>query len=235
MKYNCGIIDDLLPLYLDGACSEESKTAIEAHLLSCEVCRDKLARMKADNVIPETVKAGREITLTKYAKKIKRHRIRLAVGAVAVSVVAACVLSLLFLTVKDMHNQANPAIHQVEEGIYNLTANNLEVSAGEVGDYILFTNNTQIKVTVEKSANYSGEILLWNVDDRNNPHTTHYGQVTPDHNSCTFSGLSSVHRYKVTCDGKEEMMLTVTDGRNVSFFGSLKNVLDQIFVMIIES
>lgn len=235
MKYNCGIIDDLLPLYLDGACSEESKAAIESHLMSCDMCRDKLARMKADNVIPEVIKSDSEITMVKYAQKVKRHRIRLAIGAVVISVVAACVLSLLFLTVKDMHNQANPAIHQVEEGVYNLTLNDLEVAAGKVDDYILFTNNTQIKVTVEKSANYSGEILLWNVDDKNNPVTTHYGQVTPDQNFCTFSGLSSAHRYMVTCDGKEEMMLTVTDGRKVSFFGSLKNVLNQIFIMIIES
>jgi len=32
MNYNCGIINDLLPLYVDDACSEESKAAIEVHL-----------------------------------------------------------------------------------------------------------------------------------------------------------------------------------------------------------
>lgn len=235
MNYNCGIIDDLLPLYLDGACSEESKAAIEDHLLSCEMCRDKLATMEADDVILGMMKADSEITMAKYAQKVKRHRINLAIGVIALSVVAACLLSLVFLTIKDMHNQANPAIHQVEMGVYNLTANDLEVTAAEVEDYIFFTNNKQIAVSVDESIDYSGEVLLWNVDDRNDPIVILYGNITSEERSCTFTGLSSSHRYRVTCDGNENMILTVTDGRKVSFFRSLKNVLDAIVVMIVES
>lgn len=231
MNYNCGVIDDLLPLYLDGVCSEESKAAIEAHLLSCEVCRDKLARMKADNVIPEVIKADSGITMTKYAQKVKRHRIRLAIGAVAISVVVACILSLVFLTIKDMHSQANPVIHQVEAGVYNLTANDLEVTATEVDEYIFFTNNAQIEISVSKSVDYSGEILLWNADDRNAPRVILYGKITSYEKSCTFTGLSSSHRYIVTCDGNENVMLTVSDGRNVSFFGSMKNVFYDVLTL----
>ena len=35
------------------------------------------------------------------------------------------------------------------------------------------------------------------------------------------------------CDGNEELILTITDGRNVSFFGSMKNVFNMISEMII--
>ena len=32
MKYDCEVIRDLLPLYADRACSEHSRTMVEAHL-----------------------------------------------------------------------------------------------------------------------------------------------------------------------------------------------------------
>lgn len=157
MNCNCGIIDDLLPLYVDGACSDESKAAIEAHLASCKACREKLERMQAETVVSETVKSSGEITAVKYAKRVRKHRIKLAVGAVAISFIAACVLSLVFLTIKDMHDQANPVIHEVETGIYNLTSNDLEVAVADVDDYIFFTNNEKIEVSVDKDSTYSGK------------------------------------------------------------------------------
>lgn len=233
MNYNCGIIDDLLPLYVDGACSDESKAAIEAHLASCKACREKLERMQTETVVSETVKSSGEITVAKYAKKVRKHRIKLAVGAVAISVIAACVLSLVFLTIKDMHDQANPVIHEVEIGTYNLTSNDLEVAVADVDDYIFFTNNEKIEVSVDKDTTYSGEVLLWNADDPNNPVTILYGRITPEESSFTFSHLSSAHRYMITCDGTEDLMLTITDGRNVSFFGSMKNVFETMFEMLL--
>ena len=36
MKISCDMIQDLLPLYHDGVCSEESKKIIEEHLQICE-------------------------------------------------------------------------------------------------------------------------------------------------------------------------------------------------------
>lgn len=232
MNYTCGIIDDLLPLYADGACSEESNAAIEAHLASCEACRKKLERMQSDTVVSETSKSTGEVAVVKYANKVRKHRIKLAIGIVALSVIATCLLSLVFLTLKDMHNYANPIIHEVEAGTYNLTSNDLEVTVADVGEYVLFTNNTKIEVSVDQDADFSGEVLLWNADDPNNPVTILYGKITPEERACTFSSLSSAHRYMVTCDGDDDLMLTVTDSRHVSFFGSLKNVLIQAWELI---
>ena len=39
MKYPCGIIKDLLPLYVDEVCNEESRQVVENHLTECEACR----------------------------------------------------------------------------------------------------------------------------------------------------------------------------------------------------
>lgn len=36
----CDVIQDLIPLYVDGCCSEESARLVEAHLETCEGCRN---------------------------------------------------------------------------------------------------------------------------------------------------------------------------------------------------
>lgn len=44
----CDIVMDLLPLYLDGKTSEESRVYIENHLKNCEACRQMLRDMSWD-------------------------------------------------------------------------------------------------------------------------------------------------------------------------------------------
>lgn len=48
MKTPCKIIEDLLPLYHDGVCSEESKMLVDEHLEECETCKDELAAIDSD-------------------------------------------------------------------------------------------------------------------------------------------------------------------------------------------
>jgi len=43
---DCNIITDLLPLYIDGCCSEESARLVEDHLNCCNSCRAALEDMK---------------------------------------------------------------------------------------------------------------------------------------------------------------------------------------------
>ena len=49
---NCEIVRDLLPLYADGLCSEESRRAVEEHLKSCEACRKLLPENSAETGSP---------------------------------------------------------------------------------------------------------------------------------------------------------------------------------------
>ena len=46
MNYPCSVIQDLLPLYIDGVCSQESRKLVEAHLAECTVCGQILEEMK---------------------------------------------------------------------------------------------------------------------------------------------------------------------------------------------
>ena len=52
MKKECEMINDLLPLYIDGVCSEESKRLVEEHMKTCDACRKTAEQMKSDLVLP---------------------------------------------------------------------------------------------------------------------------------------------------------------------------------------
>lgn len=56
MKISCGVAGDLLPLYVDGCCSEESSALLTEHLGECQKCREKWERMKRSDFLPEREK-----------------------------------------------------------------------------------------------------------------------------------------------------------------------------------
>ena len=72
-KLSCGIVWDLLPLYCDGACGEESVSAVEEHLAECEQCRKRYAEMKTKlpEVQPEELETGVEVE--KFGEFLKRR------------------------------------------------------------------------------------------------------------------------------------------------------------------
>lgn len=43
---DCNVVKDLIPLYIDGCCSEESAIIVEEHLKECSVCREIYEDMK---------------------------------------------------------------------------------------------------------------------------------------------------------------------------------------------
>lgn len=51
-KIHCHIIEDLLPLYADGASSEETGKMVEEHLAECEYCRSVLETLQKDTPVP---------------------------------------------------------------------------------------------------------------------------------------------------------------------------------------
>jgi len=90
---NCGIIRDLLPLYHDGVCSAESRTAVEEHLAVCGQCRAALAEM--DTPLPEAKKAAADdaAVVEKLSEGWKRSKQRAWLKG---AVLAAAVCAALF-------------------------------------------------------------------------------------------------------------------------------------------
>lgn len=74
MKQNipCEMIQDLLPLYVDGLTSDESSRQIEAHLETCGDCRSRFQRMKEDLERETQVKQKENEREIDYLKKSGR-------------------------------------------------------------------------------------------------------------------------------------------------------------------
>lgn len=65
-KNNCELIKDLLPLYADEVCSEESRKAVAEHIAECSDCRSDLEKMGRHIA----VEADKDV---KIIKRIKRR------------------------------------------------------------------------------------------------------------------------------------------------------------------
>ncbi|MBR3282951.1 MAG: zf-HC2 domain-containing protein [Ruminococcus sp.] len=84
MKYNCDMISDLIPLYIDNVCSQSSRQAIEEHLSECASCRKLCESMRGSNtVLDQNISRERDEVLVKQAKFFKRR------SAIAGSIIGA--------------------------------------------------------------------------------------------------------------------------------------------------
>lgn len=75
---SCNVIKDLLPLYIDDVCSEDSRQMVEKHLRECRDCRREAELMKKDVIASDTDITGSEIDLLKEGKKSIEEKAELA-------------------------------------------------------------------------------------------------------------------------------------------------------------
>ncbi|MEW4326972.1 zf-HC2 domain-containing protein [Rossellomorea marisflavi] len=100
----CRVIEDLLPLYHDDVCSEESRTLVEGHLSQCEACRNELQRMRAGLPVEEKVTVDRnsdDRVMKGIASSWKKGRKRSFWKGI---VLAALLLGCLVLTYEGLFN-----------------------------------------------------------------------------------------------------------------------------------
>lgn len=76
---DCGMVQDLLPLYVDDVCSEESKAFVANHVANCGNCAGTLARLRNTQYVDRLQKEESEVVY-QHAKKQKRRSA--VVGAV---------------------------------------------------------------------------------------------------------------------------------------------------------
>lgn len=131
MKYPCAIINDLLPLYADGVCSEESRQAVMEHLKDCACCRKEYEKMEqyaaqTRNHYPSEVKSTAFIG-TDSLVKVRRELLfkRILTAAVA----ALLVIGLVAGSGIYMKNH----VHSV---VYNADKQNIQVVQESDGDII---------------------------------------------------------------------------------------------------
>lgn len=79
MEKRCSVIEDLLPLYVDGVCSDESRNLIEEHIKTCRSCKNLLEDMQNDNMGNVT---GVQLELSKSEKVLEEVTLNISKKAI---------------------------------------------------------------------------------------------------------------------------------------------------------
>lgn len=118
MKYPCGIIRDLLPLYIDGVCNEESKQAVSNHLAECQECRNCYEAMKeAGQCAQKGNENGEELEMAMRLKRVKK-RIHKKITRILL-----CAAAAVLICIGCYHLLFNAAIKDVAFGDVSISAN----------------------------------------------------------------------------------------------------------------
>ena len=94
MKYECSVIEDLLPLYKDGACSDGSRKIEDEHHAECPKCTEMLNALK-DTAIDEMIVKEKEEVIGSQTKYFKRKSA--LIGSIIAGVFALPILICLIV------------------------------------------------------------------------------------------------------------------------------------------
>lgn len=225
MDVNCGLMQDLLPLYIDGGRTEDTIRLVETHLRECEGCRELYEQMHCPVSSEQQEQTAETVILQKYGqmvRKEKRLRILLTVFLILIGTILG---TLTALTLNMMHHQKNPTVYPAEAGIWDLTANDLIVDADKSEEYTLFTNYTQIKVELLSETAANGTVWLYNADYSDPILSFALDEETQE--GC-FTGLSAQYLYVVKVECDMPASVTISEGRRTDFFYCLALVLDDL-------
>lgn len=93
MRYECDVIQDLLPLYQDKICSGKSREIIEEHISECTVCR-KMAEQMGDSTVEEKLISEKDSVIQKHQKNMnkKTTTIGMAMAGILMIPVLVCLI-----------------------------------------------------------------------------------------------------------------------------------------------
>jgi len=90
----CILVQEMLPIYVDECISDECKSVIQTHILSCKDCKIKLENIK-EHIVPvkeeSTAEKEEKQDFSSLSKKMKHRRIRNII-------ITVCIMSILFMT-----------------------------------------------------------------------------------------------------------------------------------------
>ena len=172
MKNKCEIVQDLLPLYVDGCCTQSSRELVEEHLKECSACKQAWQAMTGDipapqepepeaepvpaEPVPEEPEKKREKTFRKGMKKIRRRWIAslivviLLVPLVLLGINQVRETGLCYTNLNEFY-LANAFLGKMKAGDYEGAAKYIdrEVRRGEF----------QVRFTEEELENYDQDAL----------------------------------------------------------------------------
>lgn len=105
----CSVIRDLLPLYLDEVCSEDTKKLVERHLAECADCRKMLEEMRREMALPKLSEEEQQEAKTPFKQIQKRERKRIFAAVLA----TVAVLGSLYIWRLEWFDWLDRFIHPV--------------------------------------------------------------------------------------------------------------------------
>ena len=90
----CAVVQDLLPIYCDGACSTETSAEIEKHTVNCPVCSDLLKDYRSEVKAVDREKMLPEKPFKKIKKSIFRSKLAIVLLAVVLIAIVSAVCYL---------------------------------------------------------------------------------------------------------------------------------------------
>lgn len=109
MTISCEIIKDLLPLYHDGVCSNDSKALIEEHLAECDSCRAELQAMDGKLFMNDREHNLQEAEVVQsLSRKWKKGMLKSLLKGVLTTLVFVTVLGLVLYLFVDVRVVPKP-------------------------------------------------------------------------------------------------------------------------------
>ncbi len=92
----CKIVQDLLPLYVDGVCSKESGAFVASHIKTCEICSDMLKSLAENEVEKEFVEETHDV-LKRHVRKEKTMAMKTGIIIAALLMIPVIIAIILTL------------------------------------------------------------------------------------------------------------------------------------------
>ena len=145
MKLSCDVINDLLPLYHDEVCSEESKRIVEEHLKECENCREIAKKIGGEFHVPQ-----KELDDATFFKNIQQEY---KIKNIVFSILLICLVGI------GSHLARNYQFMPVGASSFQIS----EVSQLEdktIGFYMKICDGKDVRFITAKRANEEGIVYI---------------------------------------------------------------------------
>ena len=108
----CEVVQDLLPLYIDDVCSDESRRIITEHLKSCKECRELYENMSsAERQNQAAPRLDSEQAFRVISHKWKRKRVAIACVSVVVTAILVLAGCMVYQEVSGVHDFFSPVTY----------------------------------------------------------------------------------------------------------------------------
>lgn len=152
-EIHCSVIQDLLPLYHDGVCSEETADLIEIHLANCNKCEKELENLHATIEIPPVnIQSHKqdEKMIRKMASSIQKMRKKAIYKGMGIAALICLCLFGAYYSLFEWN------IQKVKSEHFNIS-NVAQLSNGHIVYDVVFTDKydvMRVKYSLDEKGNF---------------------------------------------------------------------------------